>query len=260
MKWVKANKNWYNLIMDQLDTSSSDKPVAYDANGQPLYLHPQEAHRQEGTKPQAVHITRSADPEKPVISEEIKLKNQRSKQTYPDLNLSENEYVIISVKRHFIGLLPPFLLGVTLIFFGLIALINYKQIAISFEADVNTIEPLAVILPIILFILLVVLVMYIVYYIFSRNKFFLTNESIIQEIQISLFSKRFQTVSLSNVEETSYAQSSIVQQIFDYGSLRLSTIGDENMYRFTYAVDPKKQIDILNNAVEAFKNGRPVEE
>jgi hypothetical protein len=48
--------------------------------------------------------------------------------------------------------------------------------------------------------------------------------------------------------------------MFDYGSIRLSTEGDETTYRFNYVTAPKKQIAILNNAVEAFKNGRPVDD
>jgi hypothetical protein len=38
----------------------------------------------------------------------------------------------------------------------------------------------------------------------------------------------------------------------------LSTEGDETTYRFNYVTNPKYYIAILNNAVEAFKNGRPV--
>jgi hypothetical protein len=91
-----------------------------------------------------------------------------------------------------------------------------------------------------------------------NNKFFLTNESVIQEIQTSLFSHHEQTVSLANIEDASYLQQGIIQTMFNYGSIRLSTEGDETTYRFNYVTNPKQQIATLNNAVEAFKNGRPV--
>jgi len=101
--------------------------------------------------------------------------------------------------------------------------------------------------------------MFVVYYVYVNNKFFLTNESVIQEIQVSLFSRHEQTVSLGNIEDASYSQHGIIQQIFNYGSIRLSTEGDETTYRFTYVANPKQHIATLNNAVEAFKNGRPVD-
>ncbi|MNG38312.1 hypothetical protein D3C84_1259690 [compost metagenome] len=50
----------------------------------------------------------------------------------------------------------------------------------------------------------------------------------------------------------------MLQSILNYGSIRLSTEGDETTYRFKYVANPKEQIALLNNAVEAFKNGRPV--
>ena len=95
---------------------------------------------------------------------------------------------------------------------------------------------------------------------YAQNRFFLTNESVIQEIQLSLFSKREQTVSLGNIEDASFSQKGILQTFFNYGSIRLSTEGDETTYRFQYVANPRHEIAILNNAVEAFKNGRPVDE
>jgi hypothetical protein len=95
--------------------------------------------------------------------------------------------------------------------------------------------------------------------VYLANKFFLTNESVIQEVQLSLFSRHEQTVSLGNIEDASFRQSGMLQSILDYGSIRLSTEGDETTYRFNYVSNPKKQIALLNNAVEAFKLGRPVD-
>ena len=40
--------------------------------------------------------------------------------------------------------------------------------------------------------------------------------------------------------------------------MRLSTEGQETTYRFNYVERPKEQVAIVNNAVESFKNGRPV--
>ena len=108
--------------------------------------------------------------------------------------------------------------------------------------------------------LLVLIGGYIVIWVYLSNQFFLTNESVIQEIQTSLLSRHEQTVSLDNIEDASYRQAGILQTLLNYGSIRLSTEGDETTYRFNYVADPKRQIAILNNAVEAFKHGRPVEE
>ena len=72
--------------------------------------------------------------------------------------------------------------------------------------------------------------------------------------------KKVQTVSLANIEDASYHQGGIIPTLLDYGSIRLSTEGDETTYRFAYVTHPKQEIALLNNAIEAFKNGRPIEE
>jgi hypothetical protein len=94
--------------------------------------------------------------------------------------------------------------------------------------------------------------------VYNSNRFYLTNESVIQEIQTGLLAKHEQTVSLSNIEDASYRQHGILPSLLNYGSIRLSTEGDETTYRFQYVSNPKKEIAMLNNAVEAFKMGRPV--
>ena len=64
-------------------------------------------------------------------------------------------------------------------------------------------------------------------------------------------------VSLGSIEDASYKQHGILQTILNYGTIRLSTEGDETTYRFAYVSNPNKQVAILNDAIEAFKNGRP---
>jgi len=237
-----------------------DQPVAYDAQGRPLYAHPPV--KRTLTQPavqQVVHVARSVAPIKEAVSDEIKKQHDRSVRLYPGLNLSEHEYVISAVRRHPIGLIMPFIVGVLLITFALTILFNYSAIIDLAGFKGQAVDASFVSTPILLFCLLVGLGMFVVYYVYVNNKFFLTNESVIQEIQLSLFSRHEQAVSLGNIEDASYYQQGILQQLVNYGSIRLSTEGDETTYRFTYVANPKQHIATLNNAVEAFKNGRPVE-
>ena len=95
-------------------------------------------------------------------------------------------------------------------------------------------------------------------WIYLQNHFYMTNESVIQEIQGSLFYRHEQTVSLGSIEDASFLQSGIIQTLFNYGTIRLSTEGEETTYIFHFVANPRKQIAIINNAIEDFKNGRPV--
>lgn len=245
-----------------------DQPVAYDTNGKPLYARPASAAPTPPPAPagpatppapQVVHMTRPIDPVKAEVSPAVQARHERSRRLYPQLNLSAGEYVISAVRRHPIGLFIPLTVGVFLIALALIFLMGYSSFVEYFDIRGASASPDAPVLPVLLFIILTILGMIIVYYVYISNKFYLTNESVIQEIQVSLFARKEQTVSLANIEDASYTQHGIIQTIFNYGAIRLSTEGDETTYRFTYVASPKTHIRTLNNAVEAFKNGRPVD-
>ena len=273
-------------------TSSSEdltQPVAYDADGRPLYHHPPQTGRpapvvaqtnshvttrpeiidgenfdlrlrsQYANEPQVVHVAREIDPKPFTISDELKKKHEKSAQQYPNLNLSEGEYVILDIKRHPIGMLIPAIVSIFLVVIIMIFVMFYPSIArdsiLPIMPSVTDIFGVAMLL-----IGLVVLGGAVALWIYLQNQFFMTNESVIQEIQESLFSRREQTVSLGSIEDASFRQSGIIQTIFNYGTIRLSTEGEETTYRFHFVANPREQIAIINNAIEDFKNGRPVDD
>jgi membrane protein YdbS with pleckstrin-like domain len=244
--------------MNSTPLEDYNKPVAYDTNGQPLYLHPPVAQAQTDNVTQAVHLIRPTEPEKQIISDATRLKHQQSVKTFPMLNLSEGEYVITSVSRHIVGLLLPISLGIFLVVLALVLLFNFDLVIQSFQFTGITISSSIIILPVIIFISLVILGTYVAYFVYANNKLFLTNESIIQEIQTSIFAKRERIVSLMDIEDVSYAQTGVIQEMFNYGSIRLSTEGEGTIYYFKFVANPKQTIAILSNAVESFKNGRAI--
>lgn len=269
--------------MNPSDPNSSDRPVAYDAEGKPLYAAPQpsvspntpshvtrmpEAHEghnfdprmraQYGNEPDVVHHPRAYEPAVATVSEELKRKHERSTKLYPHLNLSEGEFVILDIKRHPIGLFIPMSITIGLIIMLVAGLGLYPGFAAA--NAVNGEVPGLVEMTVIILCLIVIIGIggYIAVWVYLRNAFYMTNESVIQEIQLSLFSKREQTVSLGSIEDASFRQNGILQTLLNYGTIRLSTEGEETTYRFQYVADPRSQIATLNNAIESFKNGRPV--
>ncbi len=233
------------------------QPVAYDTNGRPLYAHPPKASHQKSSHDtalkQAFHIARAAEPIKQKLSDSTIRRHKDSVHNFPKLNLTEGEFVISVVKRHPIGVYAPMSFAVFLVLLIILGLVNYSALVPSGRPSLASF-----IMPSLALAGLISLGAYVVSYVYYKNRFILTNESIIQETQQTLFAHREQTVSLANVEDVSYTQHGILQTLFNYGSIRLSTEGEETTYRFHYVERPKKQVATLHNAVEAFKNGRPI--
>ena len=221
------------------------QPVAYDKDGNPLYA-----------QPQFVHYSRAVQPMEEHISPEVAKAHDESVKKYPRLNLSKSEYVLSAVYRHPIGLLKIWFVGLVLIA-AFLAVYAFTFMNPDSTSPLQNFAPAAASI-LALMIILIIIGVFVATYVYNDNRFFLTNESVIQEIRNGLFSKNEQTVSLSNIEDASFKQGGILPVLLNYGMIRLSTEGDETTYRFSYVSNPKKQIAILNNAVEAFKNGRPV--
>lgn len=212
-----------------------------------------------GATPQIVYVTRPHEPIQPKLSDEQRRRHEESKQKYPDLNLSKGEYVISAIHRHPIGLVYIWAIVGFIIFLVFIATYALAGSSTLSASGDPLFKPKILAIPAVLITALVLLFGFIATIIYQANRFYLTNESVIQQIQTGIFVKREQTISLENIEDASYNQHGILPHLFNYGLLRLSTEGDETTYRFNYASNPRKQIAILNNAVEAFKLGRPVD-
>ncbi len=258
-------------------------PVAYDPEGRPLYYDDADVEQrasshvtaappevegqnfdpriraQYANEPRVVHQARDYEPKQRQMSPELEQKHEEAKRRYPTINLSPGEFVIARVKRHPIGMIVPLSLTVTVIVLLLLAIVFYPRIA-AFGGASQLIDPVSVSLLLLTLIVVAGLGGYVAIWVYTRNTFYLTNESIIQELQHSLFARREQTVSLGSIEDVSFRQDGIFQVMFNYGTIRLSTEGEESTYRFQYVENPKAQITKLTNAVEAFKNGRPVED
>jgi membrane protein YdbS with pleckstrin-like domain len=254
-KWEHRGMMMESSMEQKEREQQSPKPVAYDVDGKPLYAAPVDDPKQPK---QVFRVTRAYEPTEVELTPEAKQKHEESMKRYPWLNLSEHEYVISAVRRHPIGMWGPIIITTLLVSVAFILVLDYGFIADIFGLSSQSYGTIVLIGG--LFAVLALLGGYLAIWIYSNNRFFLTNESVIQEIQNSIFYHNEQTVSLMNVEDASFSQRGPLQVIFNYGSIRLSTEGEESTYRFDYVQNPKLQIAILNNAVEAFKNGRPIDE
>ncbi len=214
--------------------------------------------------PQVVYLARPLTPHEPHISDEIIKRHNDSKQAYPELNLSDGEYIISAIRRHPIGLIEIWaVVGVmAILVFAFLPFYASNQASLAglFSQSAEALPSAAILsVPLLILTGLFVLGGFLATIVYTGNKFFLTNESVIQIIRISLFSTKEQTISLANIEDASFRRHGLLQTLLNYGTLRLSTEGDETTYRFSYVSNPKQQVSVLNNSVEAFKNGRPVD-
>jgi hypothetical protein len=186
----------------------------------------------------------------------IAAKHEEAKRAFPFLNLSAGEYVLRVIERHSIGVFIP--IGVTILFIALTLsfMINYPLIVDSTNLMIRLPSANAVWLMGGALCLLFAVGGYAAVWVYQSNRLYITSESVIQEIQVSLFSRHEQTVGLGKIEDVSYSQSGVMALMFNYGIIRLSTVGEEHTYRITYVSNPKEVVAQVNNIVEEFNRER----
>lgn len=187
------------------------------------------------------------------IDSETMAKHEESKKKYPELTLSKGEYVVAVVRRHPIGLV--FIWAFILLIVGLLtaALMWYSantQVVSGFllgamPPDISGLMPLFLIF--LAFLGLGGLIATIIY---VDNRFYLTNESVFQFLRTGILQTKMQVINLINVEDASHEQNGILQNLFNYGTIRLSTQGQETVYHFYYVGRPRHIVNMVNDTSE----------
>ena len=71
--------------------------------------------------------------------------------------------------------------------------------------------------------------------VYHGNKIYITNKHVTQFVANSLVSGSINIIDLTSLEDASFRQDSLLQNLLHYGTFRLSTIGDETTYTFKYS-------------------------
>lgn len=160
-----------------------------------------------------------------------KIRHERSKKDFPGLKLEDDEYVEFAFRRAKTCLIM-ILMGISaslIVVLLAFLLVLMGQSALD-EMGKNY-------LFIILFTLLAVAIVagVIALMIYQGNKLFITNKHVIQMVMTSPVVSSINIIDLSSVEDASFRQNSLIENLFHYGTLRLSTVGDETTYTFKYS-------------------------
>lgn len=190
----------------------------------------------------------------PKPSKDVLAKHEESVRKYPELSLSKNEYVITVIRRHPIGLvfIWTFVALLAAIVFAILGwygantgLVQNLLLMSVAPPPVATIFPLALI-----FLAFIALGGVVASIIYVDNRFYLTNESVFQFLRTGILQHKMQVINLINVEDASHEQNGLLQNLFNYGTLRLSTQGQETVYHFYFVSNPRKLVGVVNEAAE----------
>lgn len=185
----------------------------------------------------------------------VRLRHARSKKDFPEITLEEDEYVELAIRRSKIGLFFIWL-GVILGFVALtVVLILFAHGGASSSVfKINAASKHY--LYIMVFSLYAILALFgiVATITYASNKLYITNKRAIQMTMTSLFSKSTNIIELVSIEDVSFKQDGIFEHVFQLGTIRMSTVGDETTYTFKYVNTPRDELDTITHLVHTIKN------
>lgn len=160
-----------------------------------------------------------------------KIRHARSKKDFPFLELEDNEYVEYAFSRAKVCLVMIF--GGT--FAGLILLLLGFLMALTQPYMIGEIGKNFAYIIIACLLLADLLIGVVALVVYRGNRLFVTNKHVIQLLMKSPVATSVNVIDLPSIEDVSFHQDGLMQRALRYGTFRLSTIGDETTYTFSYS-------------------------
>ena len=186
----------------------------------------------------------------------VKVRHERSVKDFPNVRLDDDEYVEFAFSRAkicLLGILGSVAGGLILVLLAFLFVLMQQEKLDEMGRNF---------LFIVLFALLAsaLLIGAIALKVYNGNRLIITNKHAIQFIMNSLVSTSVNIIDLGSIEDASFRQDTIWQKMFNFGTLRLSTIGDETTYTFKYSdiapEDLKAITKLITNAKKITKRGK----
>ncbi|MBQ9017600.1 hypothetical protein IJ118_00840 [Candidatus Saccharibacteria bacterium] len=185
-----------------------------------------------------------------------KIRHDRSKKDYPFLKLEDGEYVEYAFMRAKIALIAVFFevavgLAIVLLAF-LLVLMGQNMLD---QMGRNFLYMILGVIVIMAFLICVV-----AWIVYRGNRLYVTNRRVIQMVMKAPLATSVNMIDLASIEDASFHQSGLAQKLFHYGTLRLSTVGEETTYTFTHSdITPEELKNVSRLVTDAKKKNKSEE-
>ncbi|MBR5647613.1 PH domain-containing protein [Candidatus Saccharibacteria bacterium] len=179
------------------------------------------------------------------------IRHGRSKKDFPFLKLEDDEYVEFALSRAKISLL----ITIGAIAVGLAVALVIFLFALLGQSTLDDMGRNFLYIILSALIIAAIIAAGVAVMIYRGNKLFITNKHVIQMMMSSPVATSMNIIDLSSIEDASFSQNGIMQKLFHYGTFRLSTVGNETTYTFTYSdISPVELKEVSKLISEAKKN------
>ena len=163
--------------------------------------------------------------------------------------LEPGEQLVVIVRKHPIGIVGIYaeaLVGLAVVF-GL-----FLAIAPDFFNGLSA-QAYKILVGVIIFgLAILILFLFIATYVYRQSRLLVTDRSLVQILQKSLFIRKISRLSMSNVEDVTAEERGILSTIFNYGTIVVQTAGTLDNFIFPYCPTPAKHADQIIEARQRY--------
>ena len=161
--------------------------------------------------------------------------------------MQPGEQVIFELKRHPIGIIITYVMTALVLFAMAIIVLAVGPGLATGSAD--QIRAWGIV-GLFIFVVLALIFNLIATVIYWGNRWILTDDSITQITQTSLFHKETSSLGLESLEDVTAEKRGILPHIFNYGILKAETAGHRSKFVFLFAPDPNSYAQKILDAHE----------
>jgi membrane protein YdbS with pleckstrin-like domain len=170
----------------------------------------------------------------------------------PNDLVEDNEHVLVVVRKHWAGIAQIYIIsGLLVAALVLIGTVVIPDLRLSDEA-----KSLVMVGALVIFILMTLILLAVIN-VYYRSKLTLTDKSLVQVVQSTLFSCKTSRLSMSNVEDVNVEQRGIISSLFNFGTLTVQTAGQEDNFVFSFCPQPNVYAERILQARQAYAQHYP---
>jgi uncharacterized membrane protein YdbT with pleckstrin-like domain len=171
-------------------------------------------------------------------------------------SLSDKDHIIATIKRHPFGLVSMYLLAI--LGLGVAFGLMFWLVPTATEGDIQDKIMNYLMIFAVAASALVASFLMVATYVYRQNRWEITNDSVHQVSQRGLFNRQSSELSMANVEDVTVEKVGILASMFNFGTLRAETAGENSSFNFNYCPNPDKYARIILDARERYIEDEPL--
>ncbi|MBP9820554.1 PH domain-containing protein [Candidatus Saccharibacteria bacterium] len=159
-----------------------------------------------------------------------------------------DEKVLFVLKQHPFGIILIYIISIAAF---IIALSMTSYLLPSLFTSASEVYVLwfviALVAALILFVVLILSS-----FVYNQSRFTLTNKKIVQITQKSIYERKISHLSLANIEDVTSNQRGILANMFNFGTIKVETAGEQANFIFVLCPDPHRVARIILESKDNF--------